>query len=176
MLPKCISVCLDIGMTGIGSIFTHYMRRNVFGVSVLALYWLGMRLRIVMHDLTQLGRQLWRNYEIIVTYRGKCAMIGVPPKLCCPALRGHACPPIPLSCCPFFAWASFGLLYCCLISGNVSLAELGMGLYLLVSCSSLGLDYFDLPHSSVWVLFYCLKSYGCFLMSVHPHINYSSPT
>ena len=62
--------------------------------------WLGMWLRIVMHDVTLLGSSAGKNYEIIVTYLGKCAMIGVLPELCCPALRGHACPPIPYCCYP----------------------------------------------------------------------------
>ena len=49
------------------------------------LCWLGMRLRIVMHDVTLAGQTARRNYEIIVTYLGKCAMIGVP--LSCTAQR-----------------------------------------------------------------------------------------
>ena len=58
--------------------------------------------------------QLWRNCKIIVTYLGKCAMIGVPPRLCCPAVAWSCMPTHPivllsLLCLGVF-WVSLRLL------------------------------------------------------------------
>ena len=90
-------------------------------------------------------------------------------------LRGHACPPIPLSCCPFFAWASLDLFPV-------------VGSKAIFVCLSLPRGFPGWSPVYLWVetpliylihlygLIYCFQLYGCRIMRIHTNINYSSPT